>query len=320
MFKNADIALYRAKAAGRNTYSFYEPGLDTAVAERNLLERDLRQAIQHGGFVLHYQPVLNLASGELSGFEALVRWQHPTRGLISPAEFIPLAEETGLIVALGEWALRDACREAASWPSDLRVAVNVSAVQFQRPGLELAVVNALAASELAPHRLELEITESVLVQDAEAAMACLHRLRTLGVRIALDDFGTGYSSLSYLRSFSFDKIKIDRSFIKEIADPDVATIVRAIVSIGEQLGISTTAEGVETSDQFDRVRQEGCTEVQGFLYSKPLTAPDAATFIRSCSHIQSGEPSWLRGATRLTGLAGMPTGTIPAERMRLRRS
>ena len=265
VFKNADIALYRAKGAGRNTYSFYEPGMDTAVAKRNLLERDLRDAIQQGGLVLHYQPVLNLASGELGGFEALVRWHHPARGLISPAEFIPLAEETGLIVALGEWALREACREAANWPTGLRVAVNVSAVQFQRPGLEQAVINALAASGLAPRRLELEITESVLVQDAVAAMACLHRLRTLGVRIALDDFGTGYSSLSYLRSFSFDKIKIDRSFIKEIADPDVATIVRAIVSIGRQLGTAITAEGVETPDQFDRVGQEGCTEVQGFL-------------------------------------------------------
>jgi diguanylate cyclase (GGDEF)-like protein len=299
VFKNADIALYRAKAAGRNTYSFYEPGMDTVVAERNLLERDLRQAIQHGGLVLHYQPVLNLLSGELSGFEALVRWHHPTRGLISPAEFIPLAEETGLIVALGEWALREACREAASWPSDLRVAVNVSAVQFQRPGLELAVVKALAASGLAPRQLELEITESVLVQDAIVAMDCLHRLRTLGVRIALDDFGTGYSSLSYLRSFAFDKLKIDRSFIKEIADPDVATIVRAIVSRGRQLGTAITAEGVETPNQFDCVRQEGCTEVQGFLYSKPLTATDAATFVRSCGLLQLGEPGRLRGANRL---------------------
>ena len=280
LFKNADIALYRAKAAGRNTYSFYEPGMDAAVAARNQLERDLRDAIRQGGFVLHYQPIVNLASGEVGGFEALLRWQHPTRGMISPAEFIPVAEETGTIVAIGEWALQEACREAAAWPNALRVAVNVSAVQFQRPGLEQSVVRALAASGLTAERLELEITETVLMQDAEAAVVCLHRLRSLGVRIALDDFGTGHSSLSYLRRFPFDKIKIDRSFIKEIADPDTATIVRAIVGIGERLGTSITAEGVETREQLVCVQQEGCTEVQGFLYSRPVPAAFARTFAR----------------------------------------
>jgi EAL domain-containing protein (putative c-di-GMP-specific phosphodiesterase class I) len=216
-----------------------------------------------------------------SGFEALMRWQHPTRGPISPAEFIPLAEETGLIISLGEWALREACREAAGWPRHLRVAVNVSAVQFEKPGFELVVVAALAASGLAPHQLELEITESVLLKDAEGALGCLHRLRALGVRTALDDFGTGYSSLSYLRRFPFDKIKIDRAFIREIGDPDAAAIVRAIVAIGAQLKMTITAEGVETPEQLDQVRREGCTEAQGYLYSRPLTASDAGAFVQA---------------------------------------
>lgn len=281
LFKNADIALYRAKGAGRNTYSFYEPGMGAVVATRIRLERDLGEAARCGEFVLLYQPILNLASGEVGGFEALLRWQHPTRGTVSPAEFIPVAEETGLIVDLGAWALQEACRQAAGWPNALRVAVNVSAVQFQRPGLEEAVVGALAASGLAAQRLELEITESVLMQDVEVAVARLHRLRALGVRTALDDFGTGYSPLSYLRRFPFDRIKIDRSFIKEIAGPDTATIVRAIVSIGGQLGTSVTAEGVETEEQLVRVRQEGCTKVQGFLYGQPLLKASAWNFIQS---------------------------------------
>ncbi len=280
LFKNADIALYRAKAAGRNTFSFYEPGVDGAIAERTLLERDLRGAVQEGAFVLHYQPIMDLAAGEPGGFEALMRWRHPTRGMISPADFIPLAEETGLIAPLGSWALREACREASAWPGDLRVAVNVSAVQFQKPGFEADVVRALAASGLPPHRLELEITESLLIADAEAVIACLHRLRGLGVRVAMDDFGTGYSSLSYLRRFPFDKIKIDRSFVRDIGDPDAAAIVRAIVGIGAQLGATITAEGVETGDQLTRVRQEGCAEVQGYLFSKPLSATDALNFLK----------------------------------------
>ena len=279
LFKNADIALYRAKAAGRNTLSFYEPGMDGVVADRSALERDLSNAVREGGFVLHYQPILNLAAHEPSGFEALIRWQHPTRGMVSPADFIPLAEDTGLIVPLGAWTLQEACREAAGWPGDLRVAVNVSAIQFQKSGFEQAVLGALAGSGLAPQRLELEITESILVADAEAVITCLHRLRALGVRIAMDDFGTGYSSLSYLRRFPFDKIKIDRSFIRDIADPDAAAIVRAIVGIGTQLGASITAEGVETDEQLARVRQEGCAEVQGFYFSQPLPAKDALDFV-----------------------------------------
>ncbi len=283
LFKNADIALYRAKGSGRNTYSFYEPGMDAEVVRRNLLERDLRAALHQGGITLHYQPVVRLADEVTGGFEALMRWQHPTRGLIPPGDFIPLAEETGLIVPLGAFALREACREAAGWPDGLRVAVNVSAMQFRQPGLEQAVLGALAAAGLAADRLELEITESVLMQDSEAVIACLHRLRGLGVRIALDDFGTGYSSLSYLRRFPFDKIKIDRAFVRDIAELDTAAIVRAIVGIGEQLGTAITAEGVETPEQLAAVRRAGCTEAQGFLYSRPLTAADALAFTRSHS-------------------------------------
>ncbi|GJD96677.1 bifunctional diguanylate cyclase/phosphodiesterase [Methylobacterium iners] len=279
LLTNADIALYKAKSTGRNTFRFYEAGMDAMVAKRTNLELDLRDALQRGDFVLHYQPVIDLASDEAVGFEALLRWQHPVRGMVSPADFIPLAEETGLITTLGAWALREACREAASWPHDLSVAVNVSAIQFQQPGLEQSVMHALSASGLPARRLELEITESVLMQDAQAVVACLHRLRGLGVRIALDDFGTGYSSLSYLRQFPFDKIKIDRSFIREIGDPDAAAIVRAVVGLGTHLGIAITAEGVETREQLDQVRSEGCTEVQGFLFSQPLPALDALRFI-----------------------------------------
>ena len=279
LFKNADIALYRAKAAGRNTLSFYEPGMDGIVADRTALERDLSNAVREGGFVLYYQPIINLAADRPCGFEALIRWPHPSRGMVSPIDFIPLAEDTGLIVPLGAWILQEACREAAGWPGDLRVSVNVSAVQFQKPGFEQAVIGALAAAGLAPQRLELEITESILIADAEAAITCLHRLRSLGVRIAMDDFGTGYSSLSYLRRFPFDKIKIDRSFIRDITDPDAAAIVKAIVGIGTQRGAVITAEGVETEEQLACVRQEGCSEVQGYYFSKPLPAQEALDFV-----------------------------------------
>ncbi|CAO4151872.1 hypothetical protein DHODJN_17610 [Methylorubrum extorquens] len=284
LFKNADIALYRAKAAGRNTYRFYEPGMDAAAVARTALELDMREAVARSEFVLFYQPVIDLATGSTTGFEALMRWQHPSRGLVGPAEFIPLAEETGQIVTLGTWALEEACREAAGWPQDFHVAVNVSALQFAQPGLELSVTSALAASGLLPERLELEITESVLMGDADNAIDCLHRLRARGVRIALDDFGTGFSSLSYLRRFPFDKIKIDRSFIREIGDGDTAAIVRAIVGLGERLGASITAEGVEDERQLAEVRREGCTEVQGFLLSEPLPAPEALNF----AHVSEG--------------------------------
>nr|WP_301288582.1 MULTISPECIES: EAL domain-containing protein [Methylorubrum] len=279
LFKNADIALYRAKDSGRNTFRFYESGMDLAVATRNLLEIDMRESIRSGGFALHYQPIFALADGAAQGFEALLRWDHPVRGPVSPGTFIPLAEETGLITQLGAWALHEACREAASWPGDLRVAVNVSAVQFRKPGLEQSVVRALAASGLRADRLELEITESVLIQDAEAVIGCLHRLRAMGVRIALDDFGTGYSSLSYLCRFPFDKIKIDRSFVRDIDEPVAAAVVRAVVGLGERLGMAITAEGVETQKQLARVRRKGCTEVQGFLLGRPLPAAEAMILV-----------------------------------------
>ncbi len=279
VFKNADVALYEAKAEGRNTYRFFEPAMAAAFIARNQLETDLQEALRQEAFSLRYQPIMTLASGAICGFEALLRWEHQTRGPIAPSEFIPLAEETGLIVPLGDWALRQACIEAAAWPNDMRIAVNVSAVQFQRSSLESSVAEALRASGLPANRLELEITESVLMQNAVAVVSSLMRLRATGVRIALDDFGTGYSSLSYLRRFPFNKIKIDRSFIVEIEDPEVAAIVRAIVGLGERSGASITAEGVETERQLDRVRQEGCTEVQGYFLSRPLTAADARAFI-----------------------------------------
>jgi diguanylate cyclase (GGDEF)-like protein/PAS domain S-box-containing protein len=286
LFKNADLALYRAKRAARSSYRFYEASMDAAVETRMQLELEMREAVSDCGFALHYQPVLRLADHSIVGFEALMRWPHPTRGMIAPCDFIPLAEETGLIVPLGSWALQEACREAASWPDHLRIAVNVSAVQFQQPGLEESVISALATSGIASHRLMLEITESVLIQDADAVIACLHRLKCIGVRIALDDFGIGYSSLSYLRRFPFDTIKMDRSFISEINNPGAAAIVRAVVGIAMQLGATVTAEGVETNAQLEQVGREGCTDVQGYLVSHPLPAKRAIEFISSSSLVE----------------------------------
>ena len=283
IFRSADLALYRAKAEGRSVFRFFEAGMDAQVAERMALEHDLRDALNRGEFALHYQPIVDLASDRVCGFEALMRWQHPTRGTVSPAEFIPLAEENGLIVRLGAWALIEACRQAASWPKHLRMAVNVSAVQFHKPHrLAQNVVAALAASGLAPDRLELEITESVLMQDAEAVISCLLHLRELGVRIALDDFGTGYSSLAYLRRFPFSKIKIDRAFVREIADPGTAAIVQAVVGLGRRVAADITAEGVETQEQRAYVIATGCTQMQGFLFSKPLQAGEATAVAMRC--------------------------------------
>jgi EAL domain-containing protein (putative c-di-GMP-specific phosphodiesterase class I) len=247
--------------------------MDAQVQARRSLELDLRNALANSEFELHYQRFVNVASGELVGFEALLRWHHPRRGDVSPAEFIPVAEETGLIVQLGEWVLRQACTEAASWPKGLRVSVNVSAAQFRSQNLGPVVVSALAASRLPPERLELEITETVLMRNNEASLQALHQLRGLGVRIAMDDFGTGYSSLGYLRSFPFDKIKIDGSFVKEIGkNADCDQIVRAMLSLGARLNIATTAEGVETQAQLDFMRAEGCTEAQGYLLGRPIPA------------------------------------------------
>ncbi len=271
LLKHADLALYRAKLDGRGTFRFFEPEMDVRMQTRRRLELDMRQALARREFVLHYQPQLNLANQSLTGCEALLRWKHPERGTIPPAEFIPLAEEVGLIVPIGEWVVRQACRDAALWPSSITVAVNVSPAQFKSGRLVEMIVSALGASGLPASRLELEITEGVLLQNNERTLETLHRLRTLGVRVSMDDFGTGYSSLSYLRSFPFDKIKIDRSFVKDLATaPDGDAIIRAIAGLGRSLGMTTVAEGVETEEQMRRIRAEGCTDVQGYLISRPV--------------------------------------------------
>jgi diguanylate cyclase (GGDEF)-like protein len=273
LLRNADLALYRAKGDGRGTFRFFEPAMDFQMQTRRIMEQDLRKALPAGEFELYYQPVVNLVNNEISGFEALLRWNHPNQGMIAPVTFIPLAEEIGFIVPLGEWVIRQACAAAVRWPGDLRVAVNISAVQFRNPGLMQVIVGALANSGLHPTRLEIEITETVLLENKETTLDVLHQLRALGVRIAMDDFGTGYSSLTYLQCFPFDKIKIDRSFVKDIADNTGSlNIVRAVAALANGMGMTATAEGVETREQLDRITSEGCTEMQGFLFSQPLPA------------------------------------------------
>src|SRR3954451_21713729 len=275
LLKNADLAMYGAKADGRRTYRFFEREMDARVRARRSLELDLRQAIVEGQFEIEYQPVLDLKSGAISGCEALLRWRHPTRGRISPAEFIPVAEDIGLISQLGEWVLAEACAEAARWPDHVKLAVNVSPIQFRNHTLALHVASVLASSGLAAHRLELEITEAVLIRDDEAALAILHQLRALGVRIALDDFGTGYSSLSYLQRFPFDKIKIDRCFVADITEiGGSSVIVQAVVNIAAARNMTTTAEGVETLEQKEKLRSLGCTEMQGYLFSAARPAAE----------------------------------------------
>jgi predicted signal transduction protein with EAL and GGDEF domain len=282
LLRNADLALYRAKGDGRGTFRFFEPAMDEHMQARRIVEQDLRKALPAGEFELHYQPVVNLESSEISGFEALIRWNHPKSGLISPASFIPLAEEIGFIVPLGEWVIREACRTASRWPEHLHVAVNISAVQFRHPGLMQVIVGALAASALPPARLEIEITESVLLQDTDMTLALLHQLRALGIRIAMDDFGTGYSSLTYLQCFPFDKIKIDRSFVKDITENvGSLNIVRAVAQLASGMGMAATAEGVETKEQLERITQEGCTEMQGYFFSRPLPARDVERLFMS---------------------------------------
>ena len=270
LLRNADMALYRAKSDGRSVFRYFEAEMDQQLQARRSLEIDLRNAVANGEFELMYQPQVDAVTEEITGCEALLRWNSPSRGMVSPAEFIPLAEEIGLIVPIGEWVLKEACCEAATWPNGARVAVNLSPAQFKSRSVMQSVINALAVSGLAANRLELEITESVLLNDNEATLATLHQLRSFGIKISMDDFGTGYSSLSYLRSFPFDKIKIDRSFIKDISDKgDCAAIVKAVAGLGKGLGIATTAEGVETVEQLQKVRSEGCTEVQGYFFSAP---------------------------------------------------
>jgi diguanylate cyclase (GGDEF)-like protein len=298
MLKRADVALYRAKA-DRGTFAFFEPGMTAHLQARRGLEADLRLALHRGEFELNYQPLYHLAEERVTGFEALIRWNSPTRGRVAPANFIPLSEQTGLIIPIGEWVLRTACAEAASWPDHVRVAVNLSPIQTKNKQLVALVQETLAQTGLPAQRLELEITETVLLQDTEAVLAMLHSLHDMGVKVSMDDFGTGYSSLSYLRRFPFDKIKIDRSFISDlhgtesgfdsiVGAPDAlsaaarsaATIVRAIVGLGDNLGISTTAEGVETAQQFAQVLHNGCTEVQGYFISPPRPASEVAALLR----------------------------------------
>jgi diguanylate cyclase (GGDEF)-like protein len=280
LLKNADLALYRAKADGRGTYRFFEVGMDARAQARRLLEVDLRAALSRQEFEIHYQPIQNLKSGRVIAFEALIRWNHPLRGMIPPLSFIPLAEATGLIVPIGDWVLKQACIDAAGWSEPVRVAVNLSPAQFRSGNLVSSVSSALDVSGLPGNRLELEITESVLLGNSEANLATLHKLRDLGVCVAMDDFGTGYSSLSYLRSFPFDKIKIDQSFIKDLASrADSMAIVRAVTGLGKSLGILTTAEGVETEEQLALLRLEGCSEVQGYLMSRPRPAAEVENML-----------------------------------------
>jgi diguanylate cyclase (GGDEF)-like protein/PAS domain S-box-containing protein len=280
LLKNADLAMYGAKADGRRTYRFFRAEMDAHMKARRAMEFDLRQAIMCGEFELHYQPLVNIRERKIAGCEALMRWRHPKRGLVPPGEFIPIAEEAGIINQLGEWALRTACAEAVTWRDDIIVTVNVSSVQFKNDSLVQLVVSALAESGLQAHRLELEITESVLLHDNETTLRVLHQLKKLGVRISMDDFGTGYSSLNYLRRFPFDKVKIDRSFIEHITgDASSLAIVQAVISIAKSRDIATTAEGVETNEQLELLRALGCTEMQGFLFSKAKPAAELASLL-----------------------------------------
>jgi diguanylate cyclase (GGDEF)-like protein len=280
LLKNAEVALDRGKSEARGSFRFFEPEMDARLQARRVLERDLREALARESFEVYYQPIYSLDADRICGFEALLRWNHPVRGFISPTEFIPIAEELGLIVPLGEWVLRRACEEAARWPDGLKVAVNVSAVQFTSASLVNVVREALRRTGLPGRRLELEITESVLVANPGATTAILHSLKALGVRVAMDDFGTGYSSLSYLRSFPFDKIKIDQSFVRDLCIKDGTDfIVRAVIGLGASLGMTTTAEGVETEAQLAVLRAEGCDEVQGYLFSRPVPVSEVTAVI-----------------------------------------
>jgi diguanylate cyclase (GGDEF)-like protein len=277
LIRDADLALYSAKAAGRGTFCFFAPEMHTEAQDRQMLENDLRKAIARGELQLVFQPVVNAQSESLSGFEALVRWNHATRGMISPATFIPLAEESGLILQIGEWVLRTACMEAAKWPENIRIAVNLSPIQFTDPNLPATILSALANSQIQPRQLELEITEGVFLVESESTDDMFAKLKSLGVRLALDDFGTGYSSLGYLKKAPFDKIKIDQSFVRGAAKKDSrnAAIIRAIVTLAEDLGMDTTAEGAETHDELTLIRDLGCSHIQGYIFGRPMSPEDA---------------------------------------------
>jgi diguanylate cyclase (GGDEF)-like protein len=283
LIRNSDLALYAAKDGGRGRHHFYAPDLHSDAQERRQLEQDLRDAITHGGLELHYQPVVHTSTEQITGFEALIRWTHPTLGRLSPAKFIPIAEDAGLITPIGEWALRTACKDLAQWPESVRVAVNVSTLQFANPALPVIVTSALAEAQVSPARLELEITESVFLNDDRATEAMFASLKRVGVRLALDDFGTGYSSLGYLKKAPFDKIKIDQSFVRgaTVSGSRNGAIIASIVSLAEALGMETTAEGVETLDELDLIRTLGCSHIQGYIYEKPLSAAAASERLRA---------------------------------------
>jgi diguanylate cyclase (GGDEF)-like protein len=287
LIRNADLALYAAKDGGRGRYHFYAADLHSRAEERSRLEQDLRDALTGKKFALHYQPVVHTATERISGFEALLRWNHPERGWMSPAKFIPIAEECGLIGAIGEWAIRTACQDLAGWPNEVRCAVNVSALQFANPNLPAIVADAIDQAGINPSRLELEITESVFLSDNQGTDAMFAALKAVGVRLALDDFGTGYSSLGYLRKAPFDKIKIDQSFVRGATEPGSrnGAIIASITSLAQALRMDTTAEGVETLDELDLVRMFGCSHVQGYIYDRPL---DAAT---ATARLQTGLPA-----------------------------
>ena len=293
LIKNADIALYQAKESGRGIFRFYAESMGRLLQERRKIEADLREALNRGEFELHYQPVLNTERGHIESMEALIRWQHPDRGLIPPLEFLPMVDEIGMAVQLGEWVIMQACNDAAKLSDSIRVSVNVSAAQFHRPGLADAVGEALRASGLPAKRLEIEITETVLLENTETTIMTLQKLHELGVRIALDDFGTGYSSLSYLQKFSFDRLKIDRSFVRDsLTDNSSSTIIKSVIELGQNLGMKITAEGVETDEQLVRVTDDGCTAIQGFLISRPLPLGELSKFLHARND--------LRAATGLT--------------------
>jgi diguanylate cyclase (GGDEF)-like protein len=283
LLKYADIALFKAKARGGNRYAFFEPGEDKRIKERQQLESDLKSALASNQLVLHYQPIVNIGRKEVTSIEALMRWNHPQRGLVGPADFIPIAEQAGFIVAMGEWALEQACRDAANWPRPIKVTVNLSAAQFENGDLVQATERALRNSGLAPQRLELEVTESVLLRDVPRTHEVLARLQELGVQIALDDFGTAFASLSYLQSFPFDKIKIDRSFVREAPErADCLAILRAVADLAHNLRISTVAEGIETLEHFNAVADAGCDEVQGFYFSPPVPSEEVERTLALC--------------------------------------
>jgi diguanylate cyclase (GGDEF)-like protein/PAS domain S-box-containing protein len=283
LMKRADMALYQAKSEGRSRHRFFEPAMDAAMKARRKLDTELRSALANDEFALVYQPVIGVATDDIVGMEALLRWHHPRSGIIAPSEFVPVAEESGLIVPIGEWVIRQACFDATRWPGHVRIALNLSPVQFRSPHFVQTVVNTLAVSGLVPSRLELEITEDVLLTDSAENLTALENLRSLGVRIVMDDFGTGYSSLNYLRRFPFDKVKIDRSFIDDLAEGNLESraIVQAVVSLATALKVLTTAEGVETPEQLAFLRAAGCTEYQGYLFSEPKPAAEIARMIRA---------------------------------------